>query len=163
MRNVLRGEVYNFYSNPTRWLWSADGTAVVITVRCWAICVCSVDVCLGDTKWCVAADPVSEGFLWEESGATLNFSLALIHPKKLLSKGSLLLHYSMSGTSFRSLLSVSPRVLGKLHSWYPAGPCGAPEHKAFLCPSFLWLQAIAFIQPPWPSLSSNGQIQAVVN
>ena len=35
--------------------------------------------------------------------------------------------------------------------------------KAFLCPPFLWLQEIGFFQPPWPSPSSSGQIQAVVN
>ena len=47
--------------------------------------------------------------------------------------------------------------------WYGAGPCGAPRHKALLCLPFLWLQETAFIYPPWPSLSSKGQIQAVVN
>lgn len=45
----------------------ANGTVVAITVRCWAICVCSVDVCLGGINWCVAADPVNGDFLWEES------------------------------------------------------------------------------------------------
>ena len=43
------------------------------------------------------------------------------------------------------------------------GPVGAPGHKDFLCPLFLWVQEIGFIQPPWLSVSSNGQIQAVVN
>ena len=47
-------------------------------------------------------------------------------------------------------------------TWYHAGPYGAPEHN-FLCPSFLWLQETAFIQPLWPPLSSSGQIHAVVN
>ena len=47
--------------------------------------------------------------------------------------------------------------------WHWEGPGGAPEHKAFLYSAFLWLQEIAFIQPPWPSLSSNGQIQAAAH
>ena len=34
--------------------------------------------------------------------------------------------------------------------WYQVRPWGAPGHKAFLCPPFLWLQEIAFIQPLWP-------------
>ena len=46
--------------------------------------------------------------------------------------------------------------------WNQAGPCGAPGHKAFLCPPFLWLEEIAFIQPPWPSLSSNSRFKQLL-
>ena len=45
----------------------------------------------------------------------------------------------------------------------PSKPSGTPGHKAFLGPPLLWLQEIAIIQPLWSSLSSNMQIQAVVN
>ena len=43
------------------------------------------------------------------------------------------------------------------------GLFGLLNTKAFLCPSVLWLQERGFIQPSWPSLSSNRHIQAVVN
>ena len=43
------------------------------------------------------------------------------------------------------------------------GPGGARGHKASVRPPFLRLQETAFLQPPRPSLSSNGQIQTVVN
>ena len=46
---------------------------------------------------------------------------------------------------------------------YQAGPSRASGYKDYLCPPFLVLQEAAFLQPPWPSLRSNGQIQAVVN
>ena len=35
--------------------------------------------------------------------------------------------------------------------------------KDFLCTPQSWLQKIGFIQPPWPSLSSNQQVQTVAN
>ena len=37
------------------------------------------------------------------------------------------------------------------------------SHKTFLHCPLLWPQETAFIQPPEPSLSSNGQIQTVLN
>ena len=42
-------------------------------------------------------------------------------------------------------------------------PVGLLDTKAFLCPTFSWLQEIGFIQPPWPSLSSKEQVQTVAN
>ena len=59
-------------------------------------------------------------------------------------------------TVYASILEKQKRT------WHHAGPYGAAGHN-FLCPSFFWLQETAFIQPPWSSLRSNGQIQAVVN
>jgi len=35
--------------------------------------------------------------------------------------------------------------------------------KAFPCPPFLWLQETTFIQPPWASMSFNGQIRVFVH
>ena len=43
-------------------------------------------------------------------------------------------------------------------SWNGAGLDGAPGHK-----NLSWLQETGFIQPPWTSLSSKGQIQTAVN
>ena len=43
-------------------------------------------------------------------------------------------------------------------SWNGAGLNGAPGHK-----NLSWLQETGFIQPPWTSLSSKGQIQTAVN
>ena len=48
------------------------------------------------------------------------------------------------------------RIHGAMHG--PVGLLGPGP----LCPLFLWSQETAFTQPPWPSLSSSGQIQAVV-
>ena len=48
-------------------------------------------------------------------------------------------------------------------TWNWAGPCGVPGHKSLPVSPLSWLQEIGFIQPPWPSLSSNGQIQAVAH
>ena len=42
-------------------------------------------------------------------------------------------------------------------------PVGLQGTKDFLCPPFLWLQGIGFIQLPWPSLSSKGQVQTDAN
>ena len=44
---------------------------------------------------------------------------------------------------------------------YHTGPCGALGHKSIRV--FIWLEEIGFILTPWLSLSSNGQIQAVVD
>ena len=49
------------------------------------------------------------------------------------------------------------RIHGAMHG--PVGLLGPGP----LCPLFLWSQETAFTQPPWPSLSANGQIQGVVN
>ena len=45
--------------------------------------------------------------------------------------------------------------------WNQAGPCEASGHKSFCIPHFLFLGNE--FQPPWPSLSSKGQVQAVAN
>ena len=47
--------------------------------------------------------------------------------------------------------------------WNWAGPCGAPGHKSLSVSPISFLQGIGFIQPPWPSLSSKGQVQTVAN
>ena len=40
--------------------------------------------------------------------------------------------------------------------------CGAPGHKAFLCPSVSWLQKIGFLQPPWPSWVPMGRFKQLL-
>ena len=48
-------------------------------------------------------------------------------------------------------------------SWYQTGPCRPSGHKSLSVSPVSSLQEIGFIQPPRPSLSSNGQIQTVAN
>ena len=47
--------------------------------------------------------------------------------------------------------------------WNGAGPCGYPGCKSLSRCPLSWLQETGFLQPPWASLSSKDQIQAVVN
>ena len=48
-----------------------------------------------------------------------------------------------------------------ISSWNWAGPFGASGHKHFCVPHFLFLGTK--LQPPWPSLSSKGQVQTLAN
>ena len=45
--------------------------------------------------------------------------------------------------------------------WNQAGPCSSWAHKPFCVPRFFFLGNK--LQPPWPSLSSKGQVQTVAN
>ena len=42
------------------------------------------------------------------------------------------------------------------------GPVGLLGTKALLCPPFLWLQEIGFIQPPWTPLISKGRFKQLL-
>ena len=46
-----------------------------------------------------------------------------------------------------------------LYNWNWAGPCGAPGYRSLSVSPVSWLQKIGFIQPPWPSSNSRGQVQ----
>ena len=45
----------------------------------------------------------------------------------------------------------------------PSRTLWAPGHKSLSVSPISWLQEIGFIQPPWPSLSSKGQVQTVAD
>ena len=45
--------------------------------------------------------------------------------------------------------------------WNRAGPCGVPGHGSLSVPHLLFVGNR--LQPPWPSLSSKGQVQTVAN
>ena len=51
---------------------------------------------------------------------------------------------------------------GPVWVWYRAGPCGAPGHKSLSVSPISWLQERGFIQPPWPSLSSNSRFKQLL-
>ena len=48
-----------------------------------------------------------------------------------------------------------------MYLWNQSRPCGAPRHKPFCVPPFLFLGNR--LQPPWRSLSSKGQVQTLAN